>query len=368
MTAILAVCLGLLSGLRASDDGDSSVAFDLYAFRQHDGGGDPLRAEGFDYQGFRVAIVRRVDETYRLRVNGTLAFIDNEEALLPPPTVTNALTTSASPSLLTLDTNFTLDITPEHSPWTYSPGFYYHHQIEYIGTGLDFGIQRELLDGDVQVEARYSFRWDFLELAYWDQTFRGNDDRISHNTLFSWTQNLSPSTRGNLSFQYTRQDGFLSEPYNYVTLYRADGDPILFVDERLPNRRDRLQVNARLRWSPEIATALGLDTSYYLGSWGLQHAAVEPSAETELFAEWRLRLWYRLSFQKGARYFEDRPLVSRRFQTRDSDLGSFFMQSPGGTLTVPLGSNEEIRFSVYGFTRDDGVDGLGSKLGVIFRW
>ncbi len=362
------VLVSITSAQAQETEPESSVSLDAYVFSQRDGGGDPDRAEGFEYQGLRVAIVRKVNEKYRVRVNATVAFIDNEDAKELPSSVSNRLTTSASPSLLTLDHNLAIDITPEHSPWTFSPGYFYHHQIEYIGTGLDFGAARDLFEGNSRFEARYSFRWDFLELSYWDKTFRGHDDRISHNTLFSWTQLLSPAWKGNLSFQYTRQDGFLTDAFNYVTLYDPVGSPVFLTDERLPNRRDRFQVNPRIRTSPGVGTALGLDGSFYADSWGLEHFAIEPSVEVELLEGWRWRVWYRLSFQSETRYSRDEPVASARYQTRDSDLGSFFMQSPGTSLSLPVGEAEELRFSVYGFSRDDGIDGLGARMGVVFRW
>jgi type V secretory pathway adhesin AidA len=285
--------------------------------------------------------------------------------------VINATTTSASGNLVTLDALVGADVRPEGSEWTFSPGLFYHHQIDYIGTGLDFAVKRDLFGGDTRLGFSYVLRYDFLELRWWDGTHRGSSNRMANNFLFSWDQHLSTSVKTGLAAQYTRQDGFLSDQYNFVAIYSPAGVPTLYDDERLPDSRNRGQLNARVRWSPRLHTSAGLDLSYYFDDWGIETVSGTVSFETVL-SRLRLRAWYRLAVQDETKYFVRMPTAPSALQTQDSDLASFTLHAPGLTLFCPLGrwkeKDSELRFTVWGFSRDDGVDGLGAKIGVQLSW
>ena len=53
-------------------------------------------------------------------------------------------------------------------------------------------------------------------------------------------------------------------------------------------------------------------------------------------------------------------------------LGSFTLHAPGMTFVRPLGmwgrKQSALRFSVWGFDRDDGIDAIGAKIGVVLTW
>ena len=110
---------------------------------------------------------------------------------------------------------------------------------------------------------------------------------------------------------------------------------------------------------------------YYADDWDIEVWSVEPSFQTTL-GRWSVRVWYRYADQSETKYFRRRPTTQNEFQTQDSDLGSFTLQAPGMTLYRPLGrwgeKDSALRFSVWGFDRDDGIDGLGAKIGVVLTW
>jgi len=376
--SLLTLAVGLLAGAVAAQDpipiSDYSHSLDIYAFSQDDDdgrGGNPLQAEGFDYTSLRLDLTHPLDKRRTLRGEAVIAFIRNDPALPVPPTVINATTTSASGNLTTLDALLGADLSPEGSGWTYSPGLFYHHQIDYIGTGFDFAVQRDLFDGDTQLGFSYVLRYDFLELKWWDGTDHGSANRMANNFLFNWDQHLSPSVKTSLAAQYTRQDGFLSDQYNFVAIFTPAGVPILYDDERLPDTRNRGQLNARLRWSPRLDTSVGLDLSYYFDDWDIETVSGTVSFES-VFRKLRVRVWYRLAVQDETKYFARMPTSPSQLQTQDSDLGSFTLHAPGMTVSYPLGrwleKDSVLRFTVWGFSRDDGVDGLGAKIGVQLSW
>ena len=372
VVAIGAPIVGQQSDAAAARGGDNSFEFDVYAFSQGDSGGSsgqPFRAEGFDYYSLRGALRVRLDEERVLNLTAQPAYIESETIDLPP-TILGGSTISATGDLATLDALASLDYTPLGSEWTFSPGLFYHHQIDYTGAGLDLGLTRQLNQGATTLGLNYSLRHDFLELSFWDGSFRGSDVRVSNNLMVSWSQLLSPSWKGNISLQYSRQDGFLEDQHNYVALFDLGGVPQLLTDEVLPNRRNRVQLNLRSRYSPGVGHALGVDASYYQDDWSIRHFALEPSAELSLGGGFRMRAWWRYSNQDGTRFLREQPQVAVRLQTQDSDLGDFTMHSPGVTLYFPLGDKggRTGSFSIYGFDRSDGIDGIGGKLQFVHTW
>lgn len=356
------------------DPGESpnGASLDLTVFSQADDIGDPLKAEQLDYFAMRVTLRVQLEEELSLRLNGALAYIDNPDSNPLPASILNAATTSASGDLVTSDSSLSLVYKPIGSDWTFAPGLFYHHQIDFLSAGLDLALDGELFDGNTTLSLSYTLRVDVMHLNVWDGTFRGDKTRISHNMLFGVTQLLSDSVKLALSVQVTRQDGALFDPYNYVVLFNGADQPVLLVDERLPNERNRVQFNARLRVSPALGASLGLDLGYYVDDWGIEHASIEVSAELAFSADVRWRLWYRFAIQDGTRFHNAMPRAESTHQTRDRDLADFTLHAPGTLMFVRLGPWEgavwALRASVYAFSRDDGVYAIGGSIGFVAGW
>ncbi|MDH3591628.1 MAG: DUF3570 domain-containing protein, partial [Planctomycetota bacterium] len=257
--------------------------------------------------------------------------------------------------------------------WSFRPGFFHHHQLDNQSLGLDLAFARDFDGGNTSLSITYSYRYDNLLLLYWDGSDRGTDSRTTHNILFGWTQLVTPRLKSYLGLQLTRQDGILIETYNFVTLVDGTGVPRMFIDEVLPDNRNRVQANGRLRYTTEPGKSVGLDASLYYDDWGVLHGSIEPSYETTFPGERRLRVWYRFSAQDGTKYFTKQSQVATRFRTQDSDLDSFSMHSPGTTFSFPIkigdsDRNYRMRISVFGFWRDDGISGFGTKIGLVRTW
>ena len=349
---------------------EHAVALDIFAFSQGDGGGDPHRSEGFDYFGLSLDLSFQLHELVRLLMVGTVGYIDNDPIAELPETVGNrAELTSASAEIVTLDAATTVEIQLPGSDWTLAPGFYYHHQHGYIVFGGDLGARVEVADGDAILAANYSFRGTRPIEPRWDDSPAVRDRLLTHNLLFSWTQTLSPAWLMTLSGQYTRQDGLLHSPLQYVTAVDFDGRPVSLSDEVLPRTRNRGQFNAELRWSPALGWAIGLAGSVYGDDWQIVNGTVQPSAVFPLPGGVRWRLWYQFTGQHGTKYFNG-AAFPHEFETQDSDLGFWLMHSPGMTLTFPFGSEPQwtIRVSGYGFYRSDGIYGGGARAGVVASW
>lgn len=342
------------------------ASLDVFAFAQQDRGGQEYKAEGLRYLGLRSAVDFLANAATSFRTKVALSFVTNDDAADVPRV--DAIT-SASSRLLALDAS----IGVEHragDTWTFRPAIAYHHQRGYISEGLDLAVDRHLAGGDATLSATVQVRASFLELDTWYGTEGGSELAAANAFGLSWRQNVSPSVVALVGAQYTRQDGYLGDSFNYVLLTDAAG-PFAVTSEALPDVRHRGQVNARVRWSPHPGAAGGLDVSVYRDDWKLDHVSAEPSVTLPLPGGGRVRSWWRVSSQDAARYFLPELASVPRYRTQDSDLADFLMHSAGLSVVVPRGSRafpDELELSVYGFTRDDGIRAAGANAGVHRRW
>ncbi|MEL6189712.1 MAG: hypothetical protein AAFU79_34245, partial [Myxococcota bacterium] len=365
----------------------SHVALDVFAFGQRDPGaveafgvrqraGNPYRAEGFDYAAVSVDFSVQLSEQWAFRGNAVGGWIIDEGEHPLPATLPETNVTSASPDLLTLDSQAGLAWTSPNGLWRVAPGLFYHHQKSYFIGGPNLEISRSLFGGDTSLFLNTSFRLALVQGAAWDGFTRGQDFNTTLNALVGWTQTWHPSLLTTFSLQYAWQTGRLHSAWNYVVLSDEKSVPVQIVDERLPSHRHRGQANFRIRWSPAVRWSFGLDLGGYLDTWSLAHLSAQPNLELPV-GPVRIRVWYRLSRQWATRYFRDLvrvppgtpPLL---FVTQDSDLGSFWSHGPGWLLSYPMGRagalSWEARLSGYGFYRDDGLFALGGQLGTTARW
>ncbi|MCA8916860.1 MAG: DUF3570 domain-containing protein [Planctomycetes bacterium] len=395
---LLVVCAACCIQLRAQEH-DNTVSFDIFLFNQEDvdhgegiGGGNPVFSEEFVYGGARFAAKLKVSDVISLRPTFGVSSIDPGPAVDAPDTIsnatwnlTNATTTSASA------TNFTIsgimDIRPKESDWTFSPGAYFAYQPTYVSRGLDFAASVELFKGNFTPTFSYNVRWDALtggnlraagiwggETGEIDEFGfdRSVHERTTHNFELGFTQILSPDWRLQATFQYTRQDGFLGGANEQVTLFSGD-TPVLFSDEKLPSRRNRLQLNLRVRFSPAEHFSLGMDHSAYWDDWGVRSVAIQPNAEgTFGDSRARWRIWSRISYQQGTRYHRGHPQHVSRYQTDDPDLWTFNAKSGGLLLWFDMPETGDmqwiLRISVNGVYRSDRIWGVGALIGSEFGW
>jgi len=349
---------------------EHAVSFDLYAFSQEDDGGQEARAEGFDHAGARVAATLEITASRRVELTAALGWIENDPRRPLPATVWNATIAAASAEIVTLDASVALALDLP-SGWTVTPGLYYHHQYGYIVGGGDLEAERELRGGDVVVQLGYGLRIARPLLDYWDGTGRGHSHLVTHNLRGGLTQVLGPSLVVSLGLQLTGQVGFQADPYGFV-LAGPGGVPVDVRDERLPRMRRRAQLSSRIRYSPLLGASVGLDASGYADDWGVRHAAVEPSVTVPLGGGVRARTWARRATQRESRFHLELLDRGRTHRTSDADLGGFVLTSAGLAVTFPpdhlAGIDWTTRVTVFGFRRDDGIDGVGLDVGLGATW
>lgn len=382
--AFSAALVGLLGTATASAAPPPSYfGVDLYYFVQRDPGigatfidgpekkgGNPLRAEGFDYGAAGLDFRLQVSDEVALRGNAVGGWIRDEGEPPIPETVVDAVT-AASPSLTTLDSQLNVEWQPDDGKWQVAPGFFYHHQTRFFVGGPNLDLARQLNDGNTVLFSNLSLRAALVRQRTWRNTKIGDDWRVSANGLLGWTQFWSRSFLTTVSARYTRQSGDLRSRWNYVGIYDQTGRVRELKDEQLPRRRHRGQLALRGRYSWAVGWSIGLDLSAYADTWSIWHGSGELSFEAPLPARIRLRVWYRLSVQDGTKYFVEAPTAVGTYFTQDSDLADFAGHSPGLLMTVPLGGDGlawELRASAYGIFRSDGLFATGGHVGAQASW
>ncbi|MEM1022803.1 MAG: DUF3570 domain-containing protein [Myxococcota bacterium] len=374
----------------------NKIALDVYAFGQGDPGdgtaGNQFRSESFQYGGIGLDIDLASGEHAQIRLNGVLSYIEND---FENPLPAGSTVASATPNVITLDSSITVSLNPGGGPWTWSPGFFYHHQDGFVSVGPNFDVVRELAHGNASVFANTSFRFSWPWWANFDNQPSDRPEQYTATAMLGWSQFWSKSWLTTMSIQAARQWGRLYNTLQYVGgMEEQLSDPRLapdvqLVQERLPDDRSRLQANLRVRYSPNVGIGLGADFSGYIDDWSIQHFSLQPQAQFSLFqkGEASIRLWYRFSWQDGTRFFIDgqeaaelfrRVDVQRArlpegvFATQDSDLATFTTHSPGIQLRFPVRTAARlawaVRASVYGFARSDGLFAGGANTGVETAW
>lgn len=390
---LLALLTGVAAGALRAQEKDNSVGFDIFLFNQEDDGGNEIFNEAFAYVGVRASGRVKISNVLSLRPTATISTIETGRAVAAPSTVTNATSkitnaTTASASATNVSLAGVADITPEESDWTFTPGAYFAYQPTYVSRGLDFSAKVELFKGNFAPYFSYGLRWDSLTggnlrvAGIFGGRLRGTDiddgfdrklhNRVSHNFQLGFTQNLSPEWRLNSSLQYTRQDGYLATPNEQVTLYSGN-TPVLFSDERLPNSRNRFQLNLRLRYSPLLGFAMGMDHSAYMDDWSISNFAIEPNVEGNFgLLEARWHLWYRFAYQDGTRFQRKKPRQAYKFQTDDPDLGTFRSHNGGVLFNFEMPDTGDMQWlltvSANGMYRTDQIWGYGFLIGSEFGW
>lgn len=374
-TVLLLLALALPRAARGDTAAkENSFALDIHALAQVDDGGNPYQQEGFGYFAGAGEFQLKLSSRVRFFINGALGWIGNADRVNLPDTVSNAVTTSPTPDQLTLDSSMGLTIElGEARLWELRVATSYHHQKTFLTWGFDLGIARHLADGNTTLSLLYRGRYVSVNRPVWNNQRKALDYQIGSTFIFGWHQILSPSLSMDTVVQVVRQDGELANTLQYAALHRGT-IPILLVGEKLPRTRHRGQVALRLRYSPRLGFATGLDLSGYVDDWGVVHGALEPSVEVPLGREVRLRLWQRVAIQGASEYFLPQMSgdAAPAFRTQDADLGSFTAISPGVSLDFPvtlLGIHDfSGRASAYGYLRSDGLRVGGSTMGLVKRW
>lgn len=206
--------------------------------------------------------------------------------------------------------------------------------------------------------------------------------RQSYNLGVNFTQILSRSLQGTLSFDAVQQNGLLSTPFQRV--YFADVENSFIEEfaladdiERLPNTRTKFALGGRLHAYLNEQIVVRSFLRYYTDDWGINSVTANVEVPIKVSRKFTLRPAYRYYTQTAADYFAgfDEHLSTSEFYTSDFDLSKFTANqySFGITYTDILTSTKLWRFGLKSvdltfssYERDNGFTAVQAALGLKF--
>ena len=255
-----------------------------------------------------------------------------------------------------------------------------------IGGSTEYDYRSVSVGGDVAMDLASkdtTLKWsldafrDTLKVIRFDGKSDGDDERFSVASSFVWYQILTRTLHGEVGTTLSYQDGFLETPYNAAVIEdpglprnpalenRARGYEIT---EELPGTRLRHAVFGRVRAyvvPPRIALEMG--GRLYWDTWGIYSVAAEPRLYAWLVARvLRARLRYRFYIQTPSRHWDDHFTEEDRYRTQDSDLGDFYSNTLGASLTWRFAENMAVDLGGDYVLRSDGIDQILGTIG--WRW
>lgn len=204
-----------------------------------------------------------------------------------------------------------VDVALDHRIGDFDFGGSYRYSTEndYESHGGSLGVSVDL--------ANKAARLAFTTRAYFDRVGRAGDpqfDRPANNlsARLAFTQVLDPDTFIDLTYEITRQAGYLSSPYRYVRfassvdqLPRTCITPVWgCLPENNPNSRLRHAVAVSGRRAFGDAFSMGVGYRFYLDDWGIMSHTANIDVALTIAESWLLSLGYRFYQQGKADHYQ----------------------------------------------------------------
>lgn len=251
---------------------------------------------------------------------------------------------------------------------TIGAGLSFSNEYDYASAGGYLKWSHSTESRNDTFVVRLSSYFDTLDMILFDGSERGSEDRQSLSLGLGWTHVLGPSTVGTLNWDITRQQGFLSTPYNSVVTALPE------AEEALPDNRFRNALFARVRHLVSDSFALEPGIGAYFDDWGGSAFSLEAAAFWEpLPGAMILRGSYRYHWQAELDYFlDDTAVALPEFRTQDSDLAAFTSHTFGLKVVFPrvslFGDNQEIELGFDYTMRSDDLDAFSVTMGYQWRF
>ena len=298
-------------------------------YRSGDRGGNPyLREDAAIYEGIWL-YRKRINETNAVqgKITGdTVSAASYDDAKNNAETVSGA--TGNNPGRYVLE----LGWIHQQDDWGWSASFNESREYAYLSNSLSLGLNGSFAEQATQLSAHLQIFDDWVRMIRWDGTKGDDDVRRTVALNLGWVQSLTPTSLMHFGWSHTHQEGFLATSFNAVRVgSREQG---IFDVERLPNRRRRDALSVRYKQAVK-EDSFQLGYSYYQDNWHL----IGHTLDARYYAHFsdgavRLEPLYRFYRQEAAKYFVYQVSEPQRYQTTDSDLGSFDGHSIGLTTSL----------------------------------
>jgi hypothetical protein len=224
-----------------------------------------------------------------------------------------------------------LDVSLQHAfpDLTVGGSYRYSKELDYESHGGALGGTYDFADKNASL--------GLTARAYFDQVGRAGDPGFARaaSTLsarVSFTQVIDPKTFGQVVYEATRQQGYLSSPYRFVRIAMDAGQvpstcvyPVkMCVLENNPGSRLRHAFALSARRALSAPLSLGASYRFYLDDWAVLSHTASIDAAWVPGEGWLLSLGYRFYHQSAASHYQPfyLPMPMPTHYTSDKELTS----------------------------------------------
>ncbi|NOG45598.1 MAG: DUF3570 domain-containing protein [Calditrichaeota bacterium] len=214
---------------------------------------------------------------------------------------------------------------------------YRSQELDYLSNAVIVTLSRDLFQNNTTVTLRAQYNDDKVGELLESGKIQNQEKTVITGAL-NLAQTLTKSTVLNLSYDYVKMDGFLSDPYRKVTVF-DENNAFLVLNENHPDNRLRQAVTARLSQylNPVDASIIGSYRNYF-DDWKVKSHTAEIRFNKYIFEDLITGFNYRYYSQSSAEFYKERysqvPNTIVEFRTSDYKLNQFQSNTFGLNLRL----------------------------------
>ena len=221
---------------------------------------------------------------------------------------------------------------------TFAANFYRSQEVDYTSSAGIGTFSQEFNDKNTTITLRGQYNHDLVGKIQ-DAGDITNKKKNTITGALNINQLLSPTTVLDMSYDYVRLTGFLSDPYRQVRVTDATGTTL--TDELHPSKRTRQAASGKIsQMIPSIKGSLIVNYRYYFDTWKVHSHTAEFRFNKYVMNDLIFGVDYRYYTQDAAYFTKERYVGSEylngALRTADYKLKKFASNNFGLSLEYLL--------------------------------
>ncbi len=218
---------------------------------------------------------------------------------------------------------------------TFALNAYRSQEIDYLSNALIFTVSGDFFQNNTTLTVRAQYNDDKVGELLKDGQLIRKDKAVITGAL-NFSQVLSKSAVFNLSYDFMKMDGYLSDPYRRVVVFDAN-NVFQTIKENHPNQRIRQAVTGKISQFLNMVNASVIGSyRYYFDDWQVKSHTAEVRFNKYVFDDFITGFNYRYYTQGGASFYREKynlsPNSGQQLRTADYKLNPFQSNSYGLNL------------------------------------
>ena len=185
-------------------------------------------------------------------------------------------------------------------------------EYDYLHLGVSGGLAREFNNKNTTFSVGLAYSADTVEavgnapIPFSDQTAaKGNGDEAKNtlDAIVDLTQVISKNTILQLNYGFTQAEGYLNDPYKWVSQVNAAGDIVENLHEARPDTRTGHNVYAALKHSVGSNKVLTTSARVYSDDWGVDSYTLDAKFRVGLSENTSIEPHFRYYHQSAADFY-----------------------------------------------------------------